>query len=112
MKLYLAGPMTGYPEHNWPLFRQKAAELREAGYEVVDASTCNGSYEEACAKTYIECLKTDLRAMLTCEGVALLPGWESSYGARLEYRTATDLKMPAKSVEDWLHPTHEELSHE
>lgn len=102
MKLYLAGPMSGYPEHNWPLFNQKAAELREAGYEVIDASTCNGSYEEACAKSYEECLKTDIRAMLTCEGIALLPGWEMSRGANLEQYLATVLKMPSRTVESWL----------
>jgi nucleoside 2-deoxyribosyltransferase len=110
MKLYLAGPMTGYPEHNWPLFRQKAAELREAGYEVVDASTCNGTYKEALAKGYLECMKTDLQAMLTCDGVALLPGWESSKGACIEQGLASALGMPTRSVYSWLHPTHEELS--
>lgn len=108
MKLYLAGPMAGYPEHNWPLFRQKAAELREAGFEVVDASECNGSYEEATAKTYEECLKTDLRAMLTCDGVALLLGWENSYGARTEAGLAASLKMPVNLVEEWLCPSQEE----
>jgi hypothetical protein len=102
MKLYLAGPMSGYPQHNWPIFREKAAELRAAGYEVIDASECNGPYEDAVAKGYFECLKTDLRAMLTCEAVALLTHWEESKGANIERQLAMQVGMVVKTVEDWL----------
>jgi hypothetical protein len=33
MKLYLAGPMTGFEEHNYPAFRSTAQKLRNAAKE-------------------------------------------------------------------------------
>ena len=35
-KLYLAGPMTGYPEDNRPRFNQLARVLRDRGFDVVN----------------------------------------------------------------------------
>ena len=35
MKLYIAGPMTGYPEWNFPAFREAARELRMRDFEMV-----------------------------------------------------------------------------
>jgi Domain of unknown function (DUF4406) len=32
IKVYLAGPMTGVPEFNFPAFHAAAAKLREEGY--------------------------------------------------------------------------------
>lgn len=34
MRIYLAGPMTGYPKLNHPLFHSEAERLRRLGYDV------------------------------------------------------------------------------
>lgn len=38
-------------------------------------------------------MRADLRALLDCDVVALLPGWEQSRGARREVSIADDLGM-------------------
>ena len=40
-KLYLAGPMRGYPEDNYPHFNEMAAELRKLGYAVFNPAENN-----------------------------------------------------------------------
>ena len=43
-RLYVAGPMTGLPDHNYPAFAEAAARLRAVGYEV--ESPANSSDQE------------------------------------------------------------------
>ena len=50
---------------------------------------------------YTDHLREDLRAMLDCDGVATLPGWEFSTGARNEVNVAGLLRMPVRPLELW-----------
>lgn len=95
--LYLAGPMTHELEHGRPAFAEATKRLLDVGYYVEDRSRVevpDWSWE-----TY---LRHDLKAMLDCTGVAVLPGWEFSRGAQLEVQTARALAMPIRPVEQWL----------
>lgn len=78
--IYLAGPMSGMPEFNWPVFKRAAKELREAGEEVRCPTESGATHETS----YHECLKADLGLLLECNAIALLPGWRVSKGATLE----------------------------
>eukprot|EP01034_Spumella_vulgaris_P037015 gene37015-45660_t len=96
--------MTGIPELNFPAFNAEAARLRALGYEVVNPAEINGGADElvVCAGMTPEqlaehwraCMRRDIPAMLTCAGLALLPGWEESKGARLEVHIAEQFDMP------------------
>ena len=97
-KLYLAGPMTGYPEQNFPAFHAAAAQLRTAGYEVVNPAELNLDP----GTPWRVCMQIDIRELVLCEGIALLPAWERSKGALLEYRIARGLDMQVERVEGWL----------
>lgn len=98
MKLYLAGPMTGLPEFNYPLFRYTAELLTNLGYEVEDPSTnVNPTPDD-----YHGWLREGLAQLIRCDGVALLPGWEASGGARLEVNVGATLGMQVKPVAEWL----------
>lgn len=89
MRLYLAGPMTGLPELNFPAFHAQAARLRGLGYEVVNpAEISKGAHAE-----WAVCLRADIAQLITCDGIALLPGWQQSRGARLEHHIALHLRM-------------------
>ena len=97
--LYVAGPMTGYPECNYPAFHKAADVLRSAGFPVWNPADRTDSKT---ARHYVDLLRDDLKGLLECDGLAVLPGWEFSTGARNEVIVAGVLRMTVKSVYDWL----------
>lgn len=88
-RIYLSGPMTGLPEFNFPAFNDEAARLRAMGYHVVNPAEINPAND----KTWEQCLREDLREMLTCDVLALLPNWHGSKGAHLEVQVAHRIGM-------------------
>lgn len=91
MKLYLSGPMTGLPDYNKPAFYRAAAELRVAGHEVVNPAEHEGLAKGTAWADYI---RKDLVLLAQCDGIAVLPGWHLSRGARLEVYIALNLALP------------------
>ncbi len=85
--IYLSGPMSNLPSFNYPAFEAAAAALRVQGHAVLSAHEVEQPDHE-----WLGCLKRDLIAMITsCHSIALLPGWETSKGARIELNLAIDL---------------------
>lgn len=95
MPTYIAGPMTGLPDFNFPAFDAVAAELRARGTEVVNPAD-NGA--EGTDKPWTHYMRLGLLGLLECDAIVLLPGWENSRGARLERHVAEQLGMP---VSEW-----------
>lgn len=89
MKVYISGPMTGYPEFNYPAFAKAAAYWRSCGFEVVSPAELNPST----GGQWADYLRADLKALLTCDAIAMLAGWETSRGALLELYVARALGM-------------------
>lgn len=104
--LYVAGPMTGYPECNYPAFNEATARLEAAGYKVVNPATAVTGTEAH----YVDFIREDLRMMLDCHGVATLESWWESAGARNEVQVAGILRMPVRSVTEWLERARQELA--
>lgn len=91
MKLYLAGPMTGYPDFNYPAFNTSASALRAQGHEVINpAENDNGDT----SKPWSYYMRQDIQHVLSVEAIALLPGWQKSRGATLETTIAAALDLP------------------
>ena len=88
-RIYIAGPMSGLPELNFPAFHAEAARLRALGYEVVNPAEINAEHPG----DWASCMKADIKQMLTCDGIAMLHGWTDSRGATLEHALAHDLGM-------------------
>jgi hypothetical protein len=111
MKVYLAGPMRGIPEFNFPAFHAAAAKLRSDGHEVFspaeadnkrhgkDISKGNAAGDESVAAkehgfNLREALGIDLAWICAeADAIALLPGWENSKGANAERATAVALGL-------------------
>lgn len=98
MKLYLAGPMTGWPDFNYPAFAATAAKLRAAGFTVVSPAD-NGLPKDA---PWSQHMRADIPMLLACDGVALMDGWEDSKGAQLERHIAMSTGVWTMPVGVWL----------
>ena len=88
-RIYIAGPMTGLPDLNFPAFHAEAARLRALGYEVSNPAEINPDPTAG----WEACMRADIAELVKCDGVALLPGWERSRGASLEAHIAHNLDM-------------------
>lgn len=76
---------------NRPAFAAAAARLRSVpGVEVVSPPEIAGDP----GLSWADWMKLDLREMMTCDVVAMLPGWERSKGAKTERWLALVLGMP------------------
>jgi hypothetical protein len=84
-KIYLSGPMTGLPHLNFPAFYAEADRLRALGYDVVNPAELNPDT----GKSWQECMRVDIREMMDCDTVAVMPGWAASSGAHLEIHIAS-----------------------
>lgn len=109
-KVYLAGPMRGIPNFNFPAFRSAAAQLRSWGFDVFSPAEKD---EEVHGKDFSTQFKTgsleaaesqgfSLRRALgddtawickEADGIVMLPGWENSKGALAEKALAEALGL-------------------
>ena len=89
-RIYLAGPMTGRPNFNWDTFNAEAIRLRALGYEVENPAEGH----ETQSKTWLYYMRKAITQMLTCDQVAMLPGWHNSRGASIEVHLAMRIGIP------------------
>ncbi len=96
LRCYIAGPMTGLPDLNFPAFHAAAARLRAVGIDAVNpAEICPDQ-----SATWSECMRRDIRELVTCDAIVLLAGWEKSRGASLEFLVANGLGMRIATIEE------------
>jgi hypothetical protein len=96
--LYVAGRMSGVPEHNIPLFNATAADLKAVGYGVENPADNEGTE----TTTYADYIRMGLVQLMRSTGVALLDEWWKSPGARLEVAVAGMLDLPIRTAAEWL----------
>lgn len=93
MTLYISGPITGIKFYRRN-FRRAEKYLAKKGFSVINPVTVGDTLDipksmpEALA--YKKYMKADLRAMLDCDGIYLLKGWENSKGAKIERYVADE----------------------
>lgn len=89
--IYIAGPMTGIPDYNYPEFRLAALTLRGLGFEVINpAEEFNGD-QDLSRSVY---MRQAVGNLLTASALYLLPDWENSPGVCLEVAIAADQGIP------------------
>ena len=118
MKVYIAGPMRGYPEFNFPAFFAAARDLRESDPHLIvinpawhdedcglDVNGMTGD-EDLSEQGFSlkDALSWDLQQVLASDYLVLLKGWEKSTGALLEVRTAIASGIPCHPRYDAANP--------
>jgi hypothetical protein len=118
---YLAGPMTGYPQHNFPEFQRVSEKLTKAHYTICSPADLDAPiYDEVMdgdgtqehlrsdAPVGLALLRRDVNIVMhpRCVGVICLKGWEDSFGAQIETFIAKRFKRPIYLfIEDaWIRP--------
>ncbi|HQR71250.1 MAG TPA: DUF4406 domain-containing protein [Burkholderiaceae bacterium] len=110
MRLYVAGPMSGIPHFNIPLFDQVATTLRLMGHEVINpaeedpppvrAAALASAYGDPAdllptGSTHGDLLARDVKLIADgIDGIVLLANWWKSKGACLEAFTALTYGKP------------------
>lgn len=109
-RICISGSVTGKQHDNCADFYEARAWLAEAGYEAFvphDIVEPNDNHRTAmllCINELTErTQKPGIRYPVPrYDGLALLPGWEQSEGARLEKAVAEACGIPCKTVEEWI----------
>jgi len=101
--IYVAGPMRGHDEYNYPAFDRQAQILEKQGWTVVNPAEMDRSISspEKCPMEFNpstnyddqefmrEALHRDLDQICNnCTAVYMMSGWETSRGAKAEWATA------------------------
>ncbi|EMF5696150.1 DUF4406 domain-containing protein [Enterobacter roggenkampii] len=87
MRVYIAGPMSGYPKFNRPAFNSMEAFQEQCGNVVLNPAILPDGLTQA---MYMDICC----AMIRCaDAVVMLKGWEESSGAFAEHALAKKLGL-------------------
>lgn len=113
-QIYIAGPMSDYPEFNFPAFMAAQKKFEGEGWKVwnpaakeseaevqKDASFASGDAKELVANgwDYKGAITWDLDKVINGDAIYLLKGWEYSPGATCEHATAKFIKKQNPAYE-------------
>lgn len=101
IKVYVAGPMAGIDNFNYPEFFKESQDLFRSDYIPV-LPIDEGDLDENGNQTmtFGEYLRKDIKKLLDCDAVVMLGGWSNSRGATLEAMIASAIGMPVFRASD------------
>lgn len=106
MKVYIAGPMSGIPEFNFPAFFKAQKMLENNGWTVFNPAekdqekdldteavkTGDSAKAMSAGFDFRECFTWDCDRVIEADAIYMLRGWEQSPGARAEHSVATAMQ--------------------
>lgn len=106
-KIYIAGPMSGYAEFNFPKFFAVEEKLKAEGWEVFNPANKEDEAELSKDISYIDgnveglmkngfnfrkTFKWDVVKVISADAIYMLKGWEHSPGATGEHGVAVAMQ--------------------
>lgn len=104
---YIAGPMSGYPEFNFPAFFEAESKLKALGFTVWNPANKDGEdgvLNTDAARTgddkalmdtgwsFEDAFLWDITKVIQSRAIYMLKGWEQSMGAAAEHAVAVSMK--------------------
>lgn len=87
-KIYISGAISNNP--NYKADFETAAQIVETvGFEVINPAGLG----EIPAGSWADYMRRDIKLLMDCDGVYMLPGWHESKGAQIEHQLARDLGL-------------------
>lgn len=99
--LFISGGISGVPDFA-ANFQKARYALKAAKYNVIDPSLTKGEP----GWKWVDWMRLSITQLMTADGVALLPGYQYSKGANIEYALAESLGLPVKMVDEWVYPNY------
>ena len=109
-KVYIAGPMTGIPEFNFPAFHAAAKAWREVGWDAINPAD---AFDGDTTRQYRDYVAADMAVLRQCDAIALLPGWDgpNARGSVWEREIARSLlHIPVFDAADPVWPEYVKLN--
>lgn len=100
MRAYLAGPMRGYEQYNFPAFDRARDFLITKGWNPISPADLDrnegitGFTTDLPPDFIFNALRRDFMALCQCEAIVFLSGWEESEGANAEKFVAEHIGLP------------------
>ena len=91
INIFISGPMSCIKDHNRPLFNMVAAELTEQGHSVLNPAALPDGLSRG------QYMQIYLPMVAVADELVMLPGWEQSEGAYIEFCLA---KKSGKTIRE------------
>ena len=98
--VYIAGPMSGIKDYNFPAFFKAQRRWAKEGHLVFNPAAQPGESEitklpdDQVQDMFPTLIRRDIALILQCSAIAVLPGWINSRGAKFEAHLACVLGLP------------------
>lgn len=85
MTVYISGPITNNPHYDDD-FADAYIHLHNLGHNPVNPVDIGGELKRKMGRepTWAEYMREDIKALMDCDGIFMLPGWMESRGASAE----------------------------
>jgi len=100
MRVYISGAITGVPDHA-EKFKAAFVALVKQGHIPVNPVTLGEAlkYKLGREPTWHEYMREGIKALMDCDAICMLDGWNRSKGSRVEKELAEELEIKEITLE-------------